>query len=83
MDIDEYIKHRARELVAMKQNHTSHHYTGRDELETTKGGAIFYRNVDHNPGKRMRRNEIVKRVMRETGMTLPQASRYVKEQGLY
>ena len=33
--------------------------------------------------KKGTRNEIVKRVMQERGMTLPQASAYVKEKGLY
>lgn len=34
-------------------------------------------------GGRNKRNEIVKKVMREKGMSLPQASKYVKEHNLY
>ena len=36
-----------------------------------------------NSGGRNKRNEIVKRVMREKGMSLPQASSYVKQNNLY
>ena len=36
-----------------------------------------------NSGGRNRRNEIVKRIMREKGMSLPQASSYVKQNNLY
>ena len=36
-----------------------------------------------NSGGRKRRNEIVKKVMKEKGLSLPQASRYVKQNNLY
>jgi len=35
------------------------------------------------PRKPNPRNEIVKKVMKEQGLSLPMASKYVKEKGLY
>jgi hypothetical protein len=63
-------------------------YGGRlDERKRREGGRTVYAsNVSstrRQGGKKSERGEIVKRVMREQGLSLPQASKYVKEHGLY
>ena len=46
------------------------------------GGAKFKPKAKEQSG-RNKRNEIVKKVMKEKGLSLPQASKYVKENNLY
>ena len=58
------------------------------ELEEGRlGGRTVYASsvssTRRQGGKKSERGEIVKRVMREQGLSLPQASKYVKEHGLY
>jgi len=59
------------------------------ELEEGRlgGRTVYAANVSSSQGvrggKKSARGEIVKRVMREQGLSLPQASKYVKEHGLY
>lgn len=52
-------------------------YSGGGVVGSKSGGAKA------KPKSKSKRAEIVKRVMKEQGMTLPQASKYVKEHNLY
>ena len=52
-------------------------YSGGSVVGSRSGGA------KPKPKSKNKRAEIVKRVMKEQGMTLPQASKYVKEHNLY
>ena len=53
-----------------------------EECEAPKGGAKPKRIVGAGDGRR-RRAEVVKKVMREKGMSMIEASKYVKQHGLY
>jgi hypothetical protein len=65
--------------------------THKGELDyTTKKGDVAYHEKGHDVKKahkpydgRAKRGEIVKKVMKEKGLSLAQASKYVKEHGLY
>jgi len=62
-------------------------YGGRMGERQRFGGRTVYASsvssTRRQGGKKSERGEIVKRVMREQGLSLPQASKYVKEHGLY
>lgn len=58
-------------------------YSGGGVVGSRSGGSVGSRSGGAKPKSKSKRAEIVKRVMKEQGMTLPQASKYVKEHNLY
>ena len=56
---------------------------GAGKLTITHGGAAEEEERSPSPDGRKKRAEIVKRVMAEKGMKMIEASKYVKEHGLY
>ena len=78
MDIDKWIIQRTKQLAMEKEKDA----LNRIRIQHIKVGKGRSKPKRKMSAKMKRRNELVKRVMQTTGMSLPQASQYIREQNI-
>ena len=78
MDIDKWIIQRTKQLALQKEQDALNRVKNK-HIKVGKGRSKPKRKVS---AKMKRRNKLVKMVMQQTGMSLPQASRYIREQNI-